>query len=120
MVKEFIILCFFLTTLGPLPQAHADAIFGLPVPGTMMVEPTESESKEELDRFCEALAGIHAEIQAIVSELNSRGGPSSRPTFSAASAKELKERSFDLPALRAQGYAYERLDQLTMVFSEGI
>jgi len=45
---------------------HAPTI-SWPVPGTMMVEPTESESKEELDRFCEALAGIHAEIQAIES-----------------------------------------------------
>src|SRR5206468_2980103 len=38
-----------------------------PVPGTMMIEPTESESKDELDRFCDALAGIHTEIQAIES-----------------------------------------------------
>ena len=38
-----------------------------PVPGTMMVEPTESESKAELDRFCEALISIHAEITAIQS-----------------------------------------------------
>src|SRR5207302_281614 len=45
---------------------HAPTI-SWPVPGTMMVEPTESESKEELDRFCEALLGIHAEIQAIES-----------------------------------------------------
>jgi glycine dehydrogenase len=36
-----------------------------PVAGTLMVEPTESESKEELDRFCEAMLAIHAEIQAI-------------------------------------------------------
>jgi glycine dehydrogenase len=45
---------------------HAPTI-SWPVPGTMMVEPTESESKEELDRFCGALIGIHAEIQAIES-----------------------------------------------------
>jgi glycine dehydrogenase len=45
---------------------HAPTI-SWPVAGTMMVEPTESESKEELDRFCEALIGIHAEIQAIES-----------------------------------------------------
>lgn len=45
---------------------HAPTI-SWPVPGTMMVEPTESESKEELDRFCEALIGIHAEILAIES-----------------------------------------------------
>lgn len=36
-----------------------------PVPGTFMVEPTESESKAELDRFCDALISIHAEIKAI-------------------------------------------------------
>ena len=36
-----------------------------PVPGTLMVEPTESESKAELDRFCEALQAIHGEIRAI-------------------------------------------------------
>ena len=45
---------------------HAPTI-SWPVPGTMMVEPTESESKEELDRFCEAMIGIHAEIKAIES-----------------------------------------------------
>jgi len=45
---------------------HAPTI-SWPVPGTMMVEPTESESKEELDRFCEALVAIHAEIKAIES-----------------------------------------------------
>jgi glycine dehydrogenase len=33
----------------------------------MMIEPTESESKEELDRFCEALISIHSEIKAIES-----------------------------------------------------
>ena len=33
----------------------------------MMIEPTESESKEELDRFCEALIAIHGEIQEIES-----------------------------------------------------
>ncbi len=36
-----------------------------PVPGTMMVEPTESESKEELDRFCDALIAIREEIREI-------------------------------------------------------
>jgi glycine dehydrogenase len=36
-----------------------------PVAGTIMVEPTESESKEELDRFCDAMIAIRAEIQAI-------------------------------------------------------
>jgi len=36
-----------------------------PVPGTMMIEPTESESKAELDRFCDAMIAIHGEIRAI-------------------------------------------------------
>jgi glycine dehydrogenase len=45
---------------------HAPTI-SWPVAGTMMVEPTESESKAELDRFCDALIGIHSEIQAIES-----------------------------------------------------
>ncbi len=38
-----------------------------PVIGTLMVEPTESESKEELDRFCEAMIAIREEINAIES-----------------------------------------------------
>lgn len=38
-----------------------------PVSGTLMIEPTESESKEELDRFCEAMLSIHAEIQEVIS-----------------------------------------------------
>lgn len=36
-----------------------------PVPGTLMIEPTESESKEELDRFCDAMISIREEISAI-------------------------------------------------------
>jgi glycine dehydrogenase len=45
---------------------HAPTI-SWPVPGTMMVEPTESESKDELDRFCDALIKIHAEIEEVES-----------------------------------------------------
>ncbi|MEY4386853.1 MAG: hypothetical protein RLY20_2136 [Verrucomicrobiota bacterium] len=36
-----------------------------PVAGTLMVEPTESEPKAELDRFCDAMIAIHAEMQAV-------------------------------------------------------
>jgi glycine dehydrogenase len=43
---------------------HAPTI-SWPVPGTIMVEPTESESKEELDRFCEALISIYGEMEAV-------------------------------------------------------
>ena len=44
---------------------HAPTI-SFPVAGTMMIEPTESESKDELDRFCDAMISIRAEIEAIV------------------------------------------------------
>jgi glycine dehydrogenase len=36
-----------------------------PVPGTIMIEPTESESKQELDRFCEAMISIREEIREV-------------------------------------------------------
>jgi glycine dehydrogenase len=36
-----------------------------PVAGTLMIEPTESESKAELDRFCDAMIAIRGEIAAI-------------------------------------------------------
>jgi glycine dehydrogenase len=36
-----------------------------PVPGTLMIEPTESEAKAELDRFCDAMIAVRAEIGAI-------------------------------------------------------
>jgi glycine dehydrogenase len=37
-----------------------------PVTGTLMIEPTESESKVELDRFCDAMIAIHGEIQQVI------------------------------------------------------
>lgn len=43
---------------------HAPTV-SWPVPGTIMIEPTESESLSELDRFCEAMIAIRAEIAAI-------------------------------------------------------
>jgi glycine dehydrogenase len=43
---------------------HAPTI-SFPVAGTLMIEPTESESREELDRFCDALIRIREEIRAI-------------------------------------------------------
>ena len=43
---------------------HAPTM-SFPVPGTIMIEPTESEDKAELDRFCDALLSIRDEIRAI-------------------------------------------------------
>jgi glycine dehydrogenase len=45
---------------------HAPTV-SFPVPGTLMVEPTESEPLEELDRFCDAMIAIRAEIEAVAS-----------------------------------------------------
>ena len=45
---------------------HAPTV-SFPVPGTFMVEPTESETKSELDRFCDAMIAIHGEMQAVAS-----------------------------------------------------
>lgn len=44
---------------------HAPTL-AFPVPGTLMVEPTESESLAELDRFIQAMTMIHAEIQEVI------------------------------------------------------
>jgi glycine dehydrogenase len=44
---------------------HAPTV-SFPVAGTLMVEPTESEPLEELDRFCEAMIAIRGEIQAVI------------------------------------------------------
>ncbi|MBE50860.1 MAG: glycine dehydrogenase (aminomethyl-transferring) [Flavobacteriales bacterium] len=44
---------------------HAPTV-SFPVPGTMMIEPTESESKKELDRFCQCLKSIKQEINQII------------------------------------------------------
>jgi len=43
---------------------HAPTL-SFPVAGTIMIEPTESESKAELDRFCDALLSIREEIREI-------------------------------------------------------
>jgi glycine dehydrogenase len=44
---------------------HAPTV-SFPVTGTLMIEPTESEPKEELDRFCDAMIAIRGEIQSVI------------------------------------------------------
>jgi xylose isomerase len=70
--------------------------------------------KEKAARF-----NVDAEIQALVRDLRERGGESP-PAFSADNAKTLKDRTFDLDGMRAKGYAYEKLDQLTMELLLGV
>jgi glycine dehydrogenase len=78
---------------------HAPTI-SWPVPGTMMVEPTESEAKDELDRFCDALIAIHAEILAIESGAMSR---QNNPLKNAPhTAEAVSSDSWDRPYSRQQ------------------
>jgi glycine dehydrogenase len=51
---------------------HAPTV-AFPVAGTLMVEPTESESREEMDRFCDAMIAIREEIRAIEEGRADRG-----------------------------------------------
>ena len=60
------------------------------------------------------------EIQQLLAALKARGGAAGPGTFSKARAAALKARRFDLAALRSQGYAYERLDQLTTELLLGV
>ncbi|ENO95723.1 glycine dehydrogenase [Thauera phenylacetica B4P] len=54
---------------------HAPTM-SFPVPGTLMIEPTESESKAELDRFCDAMIAIREEIAKVASgEFDARDNP---------------------------------------------
>ena len=62
---------------------HAPTV-SWPVPGTVMIEPTESESRAELDRFCDAMIAIHAEMKAVESgEMDRANNPLKRAPHTA-------------------------------------
>jgi glycine dehydrogenase len=64
---------------------HAPTM-SFPVAGTLMIEPTESESKEELDRFCDAMIAIRREIAAVeAGELPKDDNPLKNAPHTAAS-----------------------------------
>jgi glycine dehydrogenase len=84
-----------------------------PVPGTLMVEPTESESKYELDRFIEAMIAIREEIRAVEEgRLDREDNPLKNAPHTAAmvladqwSHKYTREvAAFPLPGLRSGKY----------------
>jgi len=60
-----------------------------------------------------------AEIQQLLGELRTRGSEPAT-VFSVEHSRALKSRAFDLPSIRREGYAYERLDQLTMELLLGV
>ncbi len=91
---------------------HAPTV-SFPVAGTLMVEPTESEPREELDRFCEAMIQIRREIQQI---LNGSSDPRDNVLKNAPHTAEAltasdwthpytrEEAAFPLPFVRANKY----------------
>ncbi len=71
-----------------------------PVAGTLMVEPTESETKAELDRFCDAMLAIRDEIRAIeTGDMD----PENNPLKNAPHTMEDLIRDWDRPYTREQG-----------------
>jgi glycine dehydrogenase len=78
---------------------HAPTM-SFPVPGTLMIEPTESESLEELDRFCNALISIRQEIQEVE---DGRSDPEDNPVVVAPhTAAMIADDNWDHPYTRRQ------------------
>ena len=72
--------------------------------------------KDKVARF-----NADTEIQALLAELRARGAePGQRVRYSDGEAHAIREERFDLDAMRSQGYAYERLDQLAMEILMGV
>ena len=99
---------------------HAPTV-SFPVPGTLMVEPTESESKAEIDRFCDAMIRIRQEIEDVVSGRSDREDnplKNSPHTAEAVTASEWthpytrEEAAFPLPFVRRHKFwpAVGRID----------
>jgi glycine dehydrogenase len=83
-----------------------------PVAGTLMVEPTESESLAELDRFCEAMIAIHAEIEQVaagqvaVADSVLRGAPHTAASLGGEWDRPYtrEQAVYPVPGLRADKY----------------
>ena len=94
-----------------------------PVPGTLMIEPTESESLAELDRFCDAMIAIHGELIAVeVGRMDREDNPlkNAPHTAECVTANEWKHSysrevaAFPLPWLRENKFwpAIRRVDNV--------
>jgi glycine dehydrogenase len=79
---------------------HAPTM-SFPVPGTLMIEPTESECKRELDRFCDAMLAIRDEIRAI--ERGQRTIAESPLRHAPHTVKDLVRTEWDRPYTRTEG-----------------
>ena len=79
---------------------HAPTM-SFPVPGTLMIEPTESESKRELDRFCDAMIGIREEIRDIEAQRHAVGDSPLR--HAPHTVRDLTRDEWNRPYSRAAG-----------------
>lgn len=80
---------------------HAPTM-SFPVPDTFMIEPTESENKREIDRFCDAMIGIRGEIEAIEKNI---AAPRNNVLRNAPHThKDLIEENWDRPYTREQAF----------------
>jgi glycine dehydrogenase len=78
---------------------HAPTV-SWPVAGTMMIEPTESESKGELDRFCDAMISIHGEIDAVATgKIDKQNNPLKNAPHT---ARQIASDNWDRPYSRDQ------------------
>jgi glycine dehydrogenase len=91
---------------------HAPTV-SWPVPGTMMIEPTESEPKEELDRFCDAMIAIRGEIQSVIDgHLDREDNPLKHAPHTAAAVTAdqwphrytREQAAYPVPGLRARKF----------------
>ena len=91
---------------------HAPTV-SFPVAGTLMIEPTESEPKAELDRFCDAMIAVRAEIQAVIDRKSDpKDNPlKNAPHTAAAVAADVwthpysrEQAAFPLPFVRAHKF----------------
>jgi glycine dehydrogenase len=79
---------------------HAPTV-SFPVAGTMMIEPTESEPKPELDRFCDAMISIRKEIEAVASgEIDRQNNPLKNAPHTAT---QIASEKWDRPYSREKG-----------------
>jgi len=90
---------------------HAPTV-SFPVAGTLMIEPTESESIEELDRFCEAMIAIKGEIEKIASgEFDAEDNPlKNAPHTMEEVCSDLWEHNYSRE-IAAFPYAYSRTNK---------
>ena len=105
---------------------HAPTM-SFPVAGTLMVEPTESEDKGELDRFCEAMISIRKEIQDVADgKLDKKDNPlkNAPHCLEHVTATEWKHKysrelaAYPLPYVKARGKFWPTVGRINNLFGD--